>query len=467
MKKILLIIHNQQISRRFSTFLSEMGYRVKTVDDPKMAIAMGKTFSPDLILCEANFPVLSGVTLASLFKNIHEFTQTPFILLANKLNSDETLNRFVESSVADDMVPCPMDQVSLYGTITKWLESDERPAGFEKFIAAPSDTGRFRSSGERFEISKNIKENGKELMKATPSIPPIDHQVKRRESWNKGKVSCTSISKLLYNLIQKKESGILMVRGKQWMKIFVESGKLTDVTSNYIPEDSLGRFLIKQKKITPLENRVSLKRAKQQNLLQGQVLIRLRILDKKELNFYITHHKSTKFLRLFQNSWEKASFKFVPMAKASTSGAMKQVPLGKVLSMGIMKAAKPMDLYDYFVKTKNENTPIKISEDFHEVVENLAMDPRAIDTIKSFDSKSIQEIRNETEEDFPEKLRLAFLMLNTEGADFNEGLSRKKALGHVGLRKAFGNRDLNNVNKENNREEIYFSDTGRQKYNYT
>ncbi len=453
-------MRSQEISRKYSAFLMEMGYKVKVLDDPKMAVAMGKNFLPDLILCERQLPVISGLQVASMFKEMESFGNKPFVLIANKKSSLSRGFGKRISAMVDDVIAFPFDQMALYGTVTKWLESDERPKGSE---ALHIMGGAGANSATDHKVKNNI--NSKAQKEEKPSLPPATSLASKDKFWGKGKVSPFSISRLLYNLIRKNETGVIMVRGDKWMKVFIDSGKVTDVTSCYIPQDTFGRFLIRQKKISTLENEVTIKRAKEKNQLQGQVLVQLKILDKKELDFYLTHHKSTKFLRLFQSCWGNASFKFVNSKHAPKSVDMKPVSLKQVLNMGVMKAANPHDLYGYFKKCHSENRPIKLSGDFSKAIKHLGLKKEEAAAARALDSKSISQLMNETDDDFKRKIRLAFLMLNTQGADFDQEKVKGQIIAEEGIRKAF---DRNKSgNKYNDNYQYIQKPLPKQTFSYT
>ena len=96
-KKILLVINNQKLRNPFCAFFEEMGYSVKVSADAKSSIEMVGTYQPDLIICESNLPVISGMELAKVLKSHQKSAPIPVIIITEKMPSLEEMERLVSA----------------------------------------------------------------------------------------------------------------------------------------------------------------------------------------------------------------------------------------------------------------------------------------------------------------------------------------------------------------------------------
>lgn len=391
-KKILLIINNPQVQKPFAKFLQELNYKIFVCEDGKSAIEIVTSFKPDLILCQASLPVISGTEVARLFKSHDKISTIPFILITSKMPTFEEMERADFRISADDFIQLPLDQPALYGIITKWLESDERPKSIAERMA-----GELRGN----------------------------QPIKRSKSWKKGRVNCSTLCKLLFTLIQNNETGSIRFQGqKRKMTVFVKNGVICDVTSNYIREDTLGHFLLQTNKITMQENSSSLQRAKKSNTPQGKVLISMGVLTQKDLEQVLTQQKKMKFLRLFQGSWNGSAFQFVPQEVNIENFTMNRVKLSDMIKMGLFKIVRKDELYNIFVKHNKTQTKFSISSNFLNITSLLHLESSIINKARALDGQTIDGLKMSIPGQFDDLLRLSFLVIITKAAYFQSEKDR-------------------------------------------
>lgn len=391
-KKILLIIKTPRILDTFKTFLEEFRYDVYPCDDPSTALQSAAAFLPDLILSEASMPGFSGIILADLFKGDPDFEYIPFLLITSPM--DQIRNN--ENENVDDIVRLPLNQTIFYGIITQWLESDERPA------PAPNPV-----------IGEKPQEKPQE--KSEKNSPGL--QIR------KGKITCTTVTRLIYELVCNNGSGILLVKqNRKKMKVLFTSGKIVNVSSNFIRSDSLGQLLVRMNRITQRESDVAFSRSGKKGVAYGKMLVRLGFISEKELYELLTQQKTMKFLRLFQDNWKDAHFEFITKEITGKSGEMNPVALSGLLKTGINKVADIDSLYRVFTANKKSAHSIKLSSDFKETIQFLQFDQKLIDQVQWLNDKSIDEIKNSYPEHFDIYVRLGFLLIAIKAAHFGKSV---------------------------------------------
>lgn len=394
MKRILFIIPDLPIRNKYTGFLKGMGYDIRILDNPRLVRHAFTQFQADVILCYDGFPGISATDIAETFRHDGNFKKTPFLLLSPDQMPEDTDSLSANKEI-NDIIYMPVEQAELYGFVTNWIETDN-----------PLPTGSLRSYNQPVEDSE-------------PDTPPVKPSKKNGKGWNKGSVSLYAMGKLFHNLVQSKATGIVLIRGdRRKMKIWIESGNIIDVNSNYIREDTFGRYLVSINKLSKEQNKKSLAIAQQHNLPQGEAMIKLGYLDSKQLREHITDHKIAKILNLFQRRWYKAKFVYNQEAFGHVSPDFQVTPLTKIMAVGIMNVARKKDLYETFFTSNKEKSKLRVCENFHNLAKALELGPTLTEQAMQINGNSIEEIKNIRADQFENNLRLAFLLVVTKGMCF-------------------------------------------------
>ena len=380
---VLLITGNAKISDEISKLLAPSAYAVKICSDPKQAVEVTKEVKPHLILCDTNLPVISGMELARLFKRHALLAKIPFLLLTSHMPSLNELEQTGVRIEADDLIRMPITQTQLEQTIHRWLPGMENV------------TGRVDAAAGTGEVASKRK---------TP------------KPWNKGYVSALTLGRLFFHLITSKESGALRIRGdRRQMTAFIHNGNLVDISSNYIRDDTLGRFLVLRKRITPKENQDSLRLAMRKKMPQGQVLVQMNILDERELELYINQQKSAKFINLFCKDWNGSAFEFLAERINTRDLTGEPFPLTSALKTGLLEQTDYEELIDLFVRSRKDQLPLLLIGDLTALARQLGLDPTMVEQAKSIHGKTIKDLQSIFGEQFEFYLRLAFLLITMRG----------------------------------------------------
>jgi len=388
-KRILLIFPNNPFRETCCDFLCQMGYKVSICDNPKFALTLGNKISPHLILCYENFDQVTGVEVARSMKRANALGKVPFLLMSARPEQEkDTFQKEVMMSV-DDLIRLPIEQAELYGYITNWTEN-EKPSPVNNY------PGAFRTD--------------------PPESPA---KTTNQKQWNKGTVNLFSMGRLFFNLLNNRKAGILLLKGeRRKMKIYIHDGNILDVVSNYMRDDTLGRFLIGIKKITRELNKETLEFAKMNDLPQGEAIVKMNILTSVQVCQYITEHKILKLLNVFQRRWYKSKFIFNESRVRDIKTNFKPTPLEKIIETGILNIARKKDIYDTFFQQNKEKLKLNISEDFDALAADLDLGPALVDQAMRINGHSIEQIKSNRADQFENNLRLAFLLFVTKGMTF-------------------------------------------------
>jgi len=387
-KRILIVSSDEKRTEKLAAFLSEVGYSSLHCKYEKKAVEVTLQAKPDLILCDSYLPIISGPELAKLFKSIEALAPIPFILITSNIPSLRELERTGFEIVADDYIQLPFGLPDLYGLITKWLESDERPT---------SIADRLRGA-----------------LSEQPAAPKI-------KPWNKGKVTCLSMGKLFSHLMQQPEMGTLQVRDeRKKIKAYIDSDRLVEVKSNYIREDALGTFLLHRGLISPKENELSVKMAQEKGLRQGQILVQMNLLTPQDLKDYITQQKIDKFIKLFTESWNGAAFEFITEKIEQNKFSMLAVSLSHLLNQAILKTCSSIELLDLIKRNGKEHAFIQFNQSLLPLSQKLELDSDQIELLKQTEGWTIRQLQIKFPDLFEKHLRLVFLLLLTKGLDLVE-----------------------------------------------
>lgn len=395
-KKILLVSTNRDFSAQASEFLSEFQYQIHPCNNSKNALHLALSVQPDLVLCDDDLDVLSGKDLAKLFKKSSKLQETPFILLTKHNLDWERMLRTGAPVWADDLLESPITQTSIYGTVTRWLEGDNRP---------PSLAARAMGA-------------------LHPDPENADHS-----SWKRGKIHLTTLARLFRHLHHYHETGTIIIHGNRYrMKIGVHDGAIIDVDSNYIRNDSLGAFLVRMGKISQIHNRRSIQLAKSQRKHQGQILLHMGLVSPNELESVITKQKKLKVMRLFRGDWNGASFDFYATVEQQLLRGMAPLPLVQLLSNGILHVAPIKSLLDVFARNKKMDCPIALCDNFSTIAHQLALNQDDQDLARLLAGKTITQIHNSSLLDFSSLLRLAFLLIIAHAVKFTDGAAAPESM---------------------------------------
>ena len=97
MKRILIVDDDKDLLYGLTALLTNKGYKIKTVDDGRMASWITKDFTPDLILLDLNFPNADGKDICHRLKEDSKTRHIPILMISG------------DSEAKDALIDCPVD----------------------------------------------------------------------------------------------------------------------------------------------------------------------------------------------------------------------------------------------------------------------------------------------------------------------------------------------------------------------
>jgi len=118
----------------------------------------------------------------------------------------------------------------------------------------------------------------------------------------------TPLPEILYVIDEKKAEGVLIARhGELEKRIYIQGGRIIFSSSNN-PDDRLGEFLLRKKKITQQDYNNSVKLLKTTNKRQGAIFVDLGCLNPKQLFWAVKEQIREIVWSLF--NWTKGEITF-------------------------------------------------------------------------------------------------------------------------------------------------------------
>ncbi|RME42930.1 MAG: DUF4388 domain-containing protein, partial [Deltaproteobacteria bacterium] len=122
-----------------------------------------------------------------------------------------------------------------------------------------------------------------------------------------GSLGEITFGELLTICIHQKLTGTVTVaQGEAFKKIHFEAGQISSISSSFIEAEALGTLLTEKGKITPQLNKLSLKKMKERQCRQGEMLIEMGCITPHELYEGLLYQAKVKLVSLF--TWESADY---------------------------------------------------------------------------------------------------------------------------------------------------------------
>ncbi|GAB3559884.1 response regulator [Spirosoma fluminis] len=124
MKTILVIEDKQEVRENIAEILKLAQYQVVQAENGRQGVALARTTSPDLILCDVMMPELDGYGVLHILTRDPNTARIPFIFLTAKIDPEHI--RSGMSLGADDYLTKPIDDIDLLAAIELRLKKAEQ-----------------------------------------------------------------------------------------------------------------------------------------------------------------------------------------------------------------------------------------------------------------------------------------------------------------------------------------------------
>ncbi|MCX7793252.1 MAG: response regulator [Thermodesulfovibrionales bacterium] len=154
--KVLLADDSITIQKVVELILTEHGFEVKTVNNGQEALTTMLSYTPDIVLADAEMPVLNGYQLCERIKNNSRTKHIPVILLAGAFEPIDV--ELVKNVKADGTLTKPFEAQELLSKINSFLGRKEKKME-EELIEEPSPvTALTEESEEAIMVEEEIWE---------------------------------------------------------------------------------------------------------------------------------------------------------------------------------------------------------------------------------------------------------------------------------------------------------------------
>jgi DNA-binding response OmpR family regulator/tetratricopeptide (TPR) repeat protein len=389
-KKILLIERSDGTAKKIDDFLSEMGYKISVCSQDDLALECVRDILPNLIIINEKQTLSSGHDLVEQIKKEKRFAKIPIVMMSSKKPNGDRI-------MADSYIKLPPEPTKLYNAVSHWLES-----GIEVEVQSGGD-----NKGRNGSTSKNSASASNQSSRRTV-INPV------------------SLGKIFHYLLSKSGTGQLrFISNRKRMKISVQDGVIVDVKTNYIQTGSLGRFLIREGKITSAENDSTRRRAEDLGKKQGELLVQLSILTRAELEVAIRKQKSQKLLSLFTEHWEDGEYDFRENLIEETDDIPLSLPIAEFLVMAVFNHLSHKKAYNSLLRNKKISVEIYPSADFDDVAERLGLRKNHLKLMELIEGKTLRDLKLDEGERFKDIVLLTFLLATSQGISFGTKPVRK------------------------------------------
>jgi CheY-like chemotaxis protein len=172
MAKVLLADDSITIQKVVELILTEQGFEVKTVNNGQEALTTMLSYTPDIVLADAEMPVLNGYQLCERIKNNSRTKHIPVLLLAGAFEPIDT--ELAKSVGADGTLTKPFEAQELLNKINSFLKKEEKAEEIIEEITETAEEASVVSSEEAvWEIEEPaLEEVPSEISEISPAPSP-------------------------------------------------------------------------------------------------------------------------------------------------------------------------------------------------------------------------------------------------------------------------------------------------------
>ncbi len=152
MKKILVIEDTKDVRENLVEILELADYEVSSASNGKEGVAMAKSDTPDLIICDVMMPELDGFGVLKILNKSEKLNHVPLIFLTAKAEKSDI--RKGMGLGADDYITKPFDDTELLEAIEIRLKKSEKLKGL--FDQSDEGLQRFFSEAKASEEFKKL-----------------------------------------------------------------------------------------------------------------------------------------------------------------------------------------------------------------------------------------------------------------------------------------------------------------------
>jgi len=288
-RTVLLVDENLDLLGKMATFLEDFGYLVQIAPLRKECLGKIKAFNPGLIITRLQLPDGDALTMATDIREFYD-SEAPVIVMASAKEID-FYRRKPEAKTVQDWIRWPIENMDLYNKVSEWLGKTVDP--------------------DQLSVAGEAKPSTRKPRPPKPQASkPIDHP-KPGPAEVIGNLTRTPVARLLRHLAGRHDTGVLTLNHPpRRVQVHLENGIIVNVSSNYIPDLSLGIMMAKKGEIAPNELSGARKRWQRTGGLFGQILLSMQLVKESVLHKTLLEQRLKKVISLFDWHWRSGTFRF-------------------------------------------------------------------------------------------------------------------------------------------------------------
>jgi len=192
----------------------------------------------------------------------------------------------------------------------------------------------------------------------------------------------TPLPEILHAIELKKAEGTLIARhGELEKKVYIQGGRVIFAASNN-PDDRLGEFLLRKKKITQEDYNNSVKLLKTTKKRQGAIFVDLGCLTPKQLFWAVKEQIMEMVWSLF--NWTEGAISFHSGRDKQAEVIKLSTSIKDAIVEGVKRISNARRIVDFI---GSKNTVLEASSGFEKKIEEIGLDENYLNIAQLLDKK--------------------------------------------------------------------------------
>ena len=338
---IVLAIHDQKMSERFTALLGAQGFQVQTCTTARSLQEILSHGPVSLVVLGVLFPDANGLEVAKYIKSDKQLTGVRVVLLSSLKRSAKFAMEATTKFMADLYLEMPIEPDELVQEIRRLLfletaETGDQPAAppLESKIKE-TKTGRpYKTKPVEKAAAAKPPRPRRATVEKTPPRAPAGSRVE--EIPDSGRLGQILLPELLLSLYERRAEGTLTIKTwEEQREIILRDGLPVAIRSNFIPDDALGQILISRGLVERSEVDSAVTKSKAVGRKLGEVLIAEGLLAPHDLNTLLRIQAKRKLNSAFR--WKEGSYTFATGEIDLTNALEIQQDMLSMLIFGISR----------------------------------------------------------------------------------------------------------------------------------
>ncbi len=388
----VLLIGVDACLEKFKTFLAEMGFAGRISPDAATSHDFALGVLPKIIIVGTKVPPFDGAAMVEMLRSEKRLSTVPILLL-----SEERRRSAAADPGADETLPLSVEPLALYDAVLRWAAR-----GASDSAAAPAASAA----------------------SVRPAAPSAKGAAEPKTVGGRdGELRPGTILKLIYQLSQEPGDFVLAVK-MQWakLKIKIRGGKIVNVASSHIPTVSLGALLASEGRITPAEGEAAYVKAHNIGMRQGEMLVKLGVLDDAALSAAICRQKRLKLRYLLAHPKLEGEYAVRDADPAAKNVLPLDLPAAPFLFDMVVNELPLRNVTDTLAGLTDLQGRIEFADEASDALRKLKCPDEFLDAARFLQGKTLAEIRGESPTPDEERwLKFVYLMTALECVRFTPG----------------------------------------------